>query len=39
MEKLNSGEIKKDICIQTGKVFTGTDKEIESELGSYQSLL
>ena len=39
MRKLNSGEIKKDVCVQTGKVFTGTDEEIKSELESYQSLL
>lgn len=39
MGKLNSGEIKKDISVQTGKVFTGIDEEIKSELESYQSLL
>lgn len=39
MEKLNNGEIKKDICVQTGKVFTRSNEEIISELESYQSLL
>lgn len=39
MEKLNNGEIKKDICVQTGKVFMGSNEEIKSELESYQSLL
>lgn len=39
IKKLKSGEIKKDICAQTGKIFTGTDEEIRSELESYQRLL
>lgn len=39
MGKLNNGEMKKDICVQTGKIFTGADEEIRSELENYQTLL
>ena len=39
MTDLNDGKLKKDICVQTGKVFTGTDGEIKNELECYQSLL
>ena len=39
MTDLNDGKLKKDICVQIDKVFTGTDEEIKNELESYQSLL